>query len=295
MGIVCFDDSSVGVIRAAALLLLCAVVLSGCSSRGSAPVYNRTAQDHSVSSTPHKRPRPPAYSRTYYLVQPGDTLYSIAWRQSLSYRDLASWNGVRPPGYRIFPGQRLRLKAPERSRSGSAPRSSKPVTVATPKTAPKPSIKPAAKPPAYSRPPVAAVNKPAVPKSSSKRLKLAWNWPTKGRVVQTFSAGDDTRKGIWIQGQLGQKVNASESGKVVYAGNGLVGYGNLIIIKHDRSYLSAYGYNSKLLVKEGDEVRRGDVVAYMGTPNTGAQPVLHFEVRRQGRPINPLPLLPRKK
>ena len=281
------------------MLFLCAVVLAGCSSRGSAPVYNRSAQDHSVSTIPLKRPRPPAYPRTYYLVQPGDTLYSIAWRQNLSYRELAGWNGVRPPGYRIYPGQRLRLKPPgqqsDRGRPTSVSRSSKPVTVTTPKSAPKPSVKSAAKPSTYSKPPAVAATKPAAPKASGKRLKLAWNWPTKGRVVQTFSAGNDTRKGIRIQGQLGQKVSASESGKVVYAGNGLVGYGNLIIIKHDRSYLSAYGYNSKLLVKEGDEVKRGDVVAYMGAPNAGAQPVLHFEVRRQGKPINPLPLLPRKK
>ncbi len=94
---------------------------------------------------------------------------------------------------------------------------------------------------------------------------------------------------------MGQTVAASESGRVVYAGNGLVGYGNLIIIKHDQSYLSAYGYNSKLLVSEGEEVKKGEAVAYMGAPNVGAQPVLHFEIRRKGKPINPLPLLPRIK
>ena len=93
---------------------------------------------------------------------------------------------------------------------------------------------------------------------------------------------------------MGQAVTASESGRVVYAGNGLVGYGNLIIIKHDSSFLSAYGYNSKLLVKEGDEVKKGETVAHMGSPNTGAQPLLHFEIRRRGKPVNPLPLLPKK-
>jgi lipoprotein NlpD len=113
-------------------------------------------------------------------------------------------------------------------------------------------------------------------------------------VVQTFTAGNNNRKGIWIEGQMGQPVTAAESGKVVYAGNGLVGYGNLIIIKHNRTYLSAYGYNSRLMVSEGDSVRKGEVVAHMGVPNTGGQPVLHFEIRRQGKPLNPLPLLPRK-
>lgn len=112
--------------------------------------------------------------------------------------------------------------------------------------------------------------------------------------MQTFSPGDDNRKGIWIHGRMGQPVSAAEAGKVVYAGDGLVGYGNLIIIKHDRSYLSAYGYNSKLLVKEGDRVQKGEKVAHMGSPNIGAQPVLHFEIRRQGKPVNPLPLLPSK-
>jgi lipoprotein NlpD len=112
--------------------------------------------------------------------------------------------------------------------------------------------------------------------------------------VQTFSNADSTRKGVWIAGAMGQPVTASAAGKVVYAGNGLVGYGNLIIIKHDKSYLSAYGYNSKLLVGEGDSVKQGDLVARMGSPNSSSQPMLHFEIRKQGKPVNPLPLLPRK-
>ena len=113
-------------------------------------------------------------------------------------------------------------------------------------------------------------------------------------MVQTFARDDDNRKGIWIQGAMGQPVKASEAGKVVYAGNGLVGYGNLIIIKHDQAYLSAYGYNSKLLVNEGDRVNKGEVVARMGSPNIGGQPMLHFEIRRDGKPVNPLPLLPQR-
>jgi lipoprotein NlpD len=129
---------------------------------------------------------------------------------------------------------------------------------------------------------------------AANSLKLLWGWPTKGRVVQTFSAGDDNRQGIWINGSMGQPVAAAEAGKVVYAGSGLVGYGNLIIIKHDHSYLSAYGYNSRLLVKEGAKVKKGDVVAHMGAPNMGGQPVLHFEIRRHGKPVNPLPMLPKK-
>jgi lipoprotein NlpD len=93
---------------------------------------------------------------------------------------------------------------------------------------------------------------------------------------------------------MGQPVTAAEAGKVVYAGNGLVGYGNLVIIKHDAAYLSAYGYNSRLMVSEGDMVKKGEMVAHMGSPNSGGQPLLHFEIRKLGKPVNPLPLLPQK-
>jgi lipoprotein NlpD len=113
-------------------------------------------------------------------------------------------------------------------------------------------------------------------------------------VVQTFSTSDQNRKGVWIGGRVGQPIKAAEAGRVVYAGGGLVGYGNLVIIKHNQNYLSAYGYNSKLLVKEGDNLAKGDIVAQMGSPNSIGRPVLHFEIRKQGKPINPLPLLPRK-
>jgi len=309
-------------LRAAAVLLLSIplVLLSGgCSSRGSAPVYNRTPTADSVRVAPAQPPvqppaqapreRPPVYPRTYYLVQPGDTLYSIAWRQNLSYQQLAGWNGIRPPTYQIFPGQRLRLKPPESHHRPATHVRTLPPRAETPPPSPTVSVRPAPGPPPTAvakpavpsvRPPVHAPKpstttaKPAVPGPAAKNLKLDWDWPTNGKVVQTFSPGDDNRKGIWIHGQMGQPVSAAEAGKVVYAGNGLVGYGNLIIIKHDRSYLSAYGYNSKLLVKEGDMVKKGEKVAIMGTPNVGGQPVLHFEIRRQGKPVNPLPLLPSK-
>ncbi|MEJ2692660.1 MAG: peptidoglycan DD-metalloendopeptidase family protein [Candidatus Thiodiazotropha sp.] len=261
-------------------------MLVGCSTSGSAPVYNRSLSEPPAQAgkTKSTRARPPAYPRSYYLVQPGDTLYSIAWRQNLSYHQLAAWNGIRPPAYQIFPGQRLRLKPPATRHSTQA---------VGPKAAPRVVQQHRSRPPAPTRPPP-VVSKPPKHNGSGKSLKLVWNWPTKGNVVQTFSPGDSNRKGIWIHGRMGQSVNAAEGGKVVYAGNGLVGYGNLIIIKHDRSYLSAYGYNSRLLVREGDRVRKGEVLAQMGAPNVGGQPVLHFEIRRQGKPVNPLSLLPRR-
>jgi lipoprotein NlpD len=233
-------------------------------------------------------------SHTYYLVQEGDTLFSIAWRNNLEYQQLAWWNGIRPPAYQIFPGQRLRLKAPEKKQHTThRPKSAIPRLPSSPATT-------AAVSPPHVKPPSHSVKtQPKTPVTKAQRapvghLKLRWEWPTKGNVVQTFARGDDNRKGIWIRGVLGQPIKASESGKVVYAGNGLVGYGNLIIIKHDQAYLSAYGYNSKLLVNEGDMVKKGEVVAQMGAPNSGGQPVLHFEIRRDGKPVNPLPLLPHR-
>ena len=113
-------------------------------------------------------------------------------------------------------------------------------------------------------------------------------------MVQTYSSNDPTRNGVRIRGISGQSVVAAEAGKVVYSGSGLVGYGNLIIIKHNNNYLSAYGYNKRLLVREGGQVARGEPIAEMGAPRNTAEPVLHFEIRRQGSPINPLPLLPAK-
>ncbi len=289
-------------------LMCCALLfLDACTSKGSAPVYTRETQVApkvvSVQPVLTKQARKPnriKTNRTYYLVQPGDTLYSIAWRHYLEHKQLAAWNGVKSPEYAIYPGQRLRLKPLElrnRKRVERQPkivqkRSSATKTKHSPgatnhasQPAPKPS--PARKT-AQSPPP--KTTPVAVPK---KNVKLTWSWPTKGKIVRTFSSQDHNRKGVWISGREGQPVRAAEAGKVVYAGDGLVGYGNLVIIKHDRDYLSAYGYNRKLLVKEGDKLAKGDIVAYMGSPNSDAQPVLHFEIRKKGKPINPLPLLPR--
>ena len=119
-----------------------------------------------------------------------------------------------------------------------------------------------------------------------------WGWPVKGRIVSSFKAGDPLRKGIKIAGRSGKSILAAESGKVVYSGSGLIGYGRLIIVKHNDNYLSAYGHNRKILVKEGDRVTKGKKIAEMGTANSG-DPMLHFEIRRDGRPVDPIRLLPR--
>ena len=123
--------------------------------------------------------------------------------------------------------------------------------------------------------------------------KLVWRWPVSGKIVSRFKAGDPLRKGIKIKGNSGKAILAAESGKVVYSGSGLIGYGRLIIVKHNDNYLSAYGHNRKILVKEGDRVTKGKKIAEMGTANNGIA-MLHFEIRRDGRPVDPLRLLPRR-
>ena len=126
----------------------------------------------------------------------------------------------------------------------------------------------------------------------TKHGALQWRWPTDGTLVETFSPSDPSRKGVKISGKRNQSVVAAESGDIVYSGSGLVGYGELIIIKHNNDYLSAYGHNNKRLVKEGQRVARGDAIAEMGV--AGGRPLLHFEIRRQGKPVDPVALLPRR-
>jgi len=122
--------------------------------------------------------------------------------------------------------------------------------------------------------------------------QLTWKWPARGRVVSRFNSADPLGKGIKIAGTRGDAIRAAEGGRVVYSGSGLIGYGRLIIVKHNDNYLSAYGHNRKILVKEGDQVTKGQKIAEMGNANDG-NPLLHFEIRRDGKPVDPLRLLPR--
>jgi len=133
--------------------------------------------------------------------------------------------------------------------------------------------------------------KPIFSTDNKNLLKLHWQWPIKGRVVKNFSQSGS--KGIDISGQLGQSVRAAEAGKVVYSGDGLIGYGNLLIIKHNEMYLSAYANNSRLLVSEGQVISKSQVVAEVGKVGSG-QPALHFEIRKNGKPVNPVNYLPKK-
>ena len=204
------------------------------------------------------------------VVQRGDTLYRIATDNGIAARDLAAWNGI-PPPYTIYPGQRLSLY-PGGGRSVTPPRAS----AATPK--------PSAKAPRAASP------APSVAPAASS---VAWRWPADGALLSRFEAGQPTRQGIDIGGNAGAAVRAAGAGTVVYSGSGLVGYGELIIIKHDEHWLSAYGHNRNRLVSEGATVQAGQQIAELG--RTGAsRDMLHFEIRYNGKPVDPLKYLPAK-
>lgn len=240
---------------------------------------------------PTKQPSPPltvkqsrqqAEKPAYYTVRRGDTLYSIAWNYGYDYRDVAAWNNIRSP-YTIYPGQKIRLDPSSRTESGSLQQG--PVVRKKPVAAkqPQPSSKEAA--PAQAAQKHAAVKKPVTTAGP-----LHWTWPTKGKIIQVDTP--ISKNGIDISGRTGQQILAAAPGEVVYSGSGLLGYGRLIIIKHDETYLSAYAHNKELLVKEGDRVSVGQKIALMGQTNNG-RTILHFEIRKNGQPVNPLAYLPK--
>jgi len=192
-----------------------------------------------------------------HIVRGGETLFSISWRYGKDPDDVARWNRL-GDGSLIYPGQVIRLTPP----SGTTSRSS---------TASRPSTKPL----------------PQIPAQPAPK----WSWPTAGKINVGFGAKPGTGTGILINGRAGQPIVAAASGRVVYAGSGLIGYGQLIILKHNETYLSAYGYTASLLVKEGQEVKKGQKIATMGE-GPERKPRLHFEIRRNGKPVNPRPFLP---
>ncbi len=223
---------------------------------------------------------PSRWAPADHVVREGDTLYSIAHANHLDYRVVARWNGIRPP-YVIRPGERIRLTPPP----GGAPASMR-------KPAPAPQPEPEPRP---DRPPAEAERAPASPTpgpdTARERARIRWVWPTEGRLVRDFRNGDPARKGLDIEGREGQPVRSAAAGKVVYSGSGLVGYGRLIIVKHSPAYLSAYGHNRRLLVKEGQRVDTGEKIAEMGRADADSA-MLHFEIRRNGDPVDPERYLP---
>jgi lipoprotein NlpD len=255
------------------LLLLLITTLTACGGGGRAvaPVGS-----YDYSSNKRKITTPPSV----YTVQRGDTLYSISWRYGMDYKEVARINGIRSP-YTIYVGQKLRFKSTGYTRSKSSTRAtSQPVQ-------PKPAAS-ASKPKT-----VTTTSKKAPTPTFTGNQNLQWRWPTQGKIVSSYSNSSPGRKGIDIAGRSGQSVIAAASGKVVYSGSGLPRYGNLLIIKHNDVYLSAYAHNEQLLVKEGQIVKAGQKIATLG--RTGTQrDQLHFEIRRNGKPVDPMRFLPKR-
>ena len=204
------------------------------------------------------------------VVQRGQSVYRIATENGLTALDLALWNDIAPP-YTIHPGQRLRLyPGAQRGVVGNP---------APPRKQGSPAARPATPKPA-----------PVVAPASST---IGWRWPADGGIVETFASGDPTRQGIDIAGKGGQPVRAAADGVVVYSGAGLVGYGELVIVKHNEQWLSAYGHNRARLVNEGQRVQAGQQIAEMGRSGA-ARDMLHFEIRYNGKPLDPQQYLPKR-
>lgn len=240
------------------VLLLAALLLGACG-----PGLYRWEQGHEDPQTAES-----------YDVRKGDTLYSIAWRYGLDYRELARWNGI-GSNFLIYPGQQLRLTPPIGAVTESvavSTTSGETDTRTVPARADQPS----------------EVVTPMPPRPMPRG---AWQWPARGALLAGFGDANATGKGIAIGGSEGDPIMASADGRVVYAGSGLIGYGKIIIVKHSEEYLSAYGHNDTIYVREGEQVKQGDRIATMGR-GPGNKPLLHFEIRIKGEAVDPLAHLP---
>jgi lipoprotein NlpD len=289
-----------------AAAVLVAGLLAGCAAgpRKPAPVEDRSA---GARQQPQQPPQAPAAVTAepvkplpgaehagkpgYYTVRPGDTLIRIALDSGQNWRDVARWNNIENPNV-IEVGQVLRVippvgAVPEVAAVRPAPAASVPPAAAavTPGTSTPRGTVTAPPPQIASVPPITPTPAPAGDED------ISWGWPTTGAATVVASFDEQKNKGVDIAGKPGDPVLASADGRVVYAGAGLRGYGNLIILKHNNTYLSAYAHNQTLLVKEDQTVRKGQKIAEMGS--TDADRVkLHFEIRRQGKPVDPARYLP---
>lgn len=321
-------------------MLAASLLLAGCDLAPRSSVVVTRSPGSYTTARPSAPTPPPGGS---YRVVKGDTLYSIAFRNKVDFRDLAAWNGIGSP-YTIWPGQDLRLSPPgrEAAKSPASVTHTAPAVAAVPVPAPSPA-RPAQPAPATqpgfapvtegaaaasavpapattTNTPVVVAGKPAesvvpppapassvgqtpapvenppastpiVAKGATRSVGgIVWRWPADGALLKKFSSGDAI-PGIEVAGKAGDPVRAAADGVVVYSGNGLVGYGELVIIKHSDSFLSAYGHNRKRLVKEGEKVKAGQVVAEMGSTGA-ARDELQFQIRRDGNPVDPLQFLP---
>ena len=283
-------------------LLLMGLVLTGCGGHGSlAPV---TGVDTASNERPEK-----------HTVRKGETLYAVAWQHGLDYRTLAAWNRLVHP-FVIYPGQTLALSGPSIAEKAD-PKQAPAATVSLPEE-PTLEVRPIPEPGEESSHGAVSIPVGTATEDDASSLHIgngagaavsrveaigpdvfdddtpidAWYWPTQGEVTGRF--GKSGKKGIDLSGARNQPVLAASDGKVVYSGSGLIGYGKLVVLKHNKRFLSAYAHNASILVSEGEVVRAGQRIALMG--RSGSNKVkLHFEIRRDGEPVDPLDYLPGQK
>ena len=311
-------------------ILLACMLLVGCATSQKAPVVERApaAKKTEPAKAPVKKPAAAEkdWRPDTYTVKKGDTLYSIGLEYGFDYKDIAQWNDIQPP-YVIRVGQTLKLKdskaagasqessdvvaTPLKTESEAivkplddtaAPKtiSGEPPLLTEPKAFKEPyseqamaaaTVEPAAKP--AEKPTEAAAKVEPAEKAVAPAVpdgEIDWSWPASGKVLAGFNDTANA-KGVDIAGAMGQPVHAAAPGKVVYSGAGLRGYGKLVIIKHNKTYLSAYAHNSQILVKEGQDVVKGQKIAEMGSTDTD-RVKLHFEIRKLGKPVDPIKYLP---
>ncbi len=297
------------------------VFLSSCTSTY-APVEQRGSKYSSKNY--HNGPLP-----YYYTVRKGDTLYSTAWKYGLDYKQIAYNNHIKSP-YRIYSGQKLRIRPAysghtassykKTARTSSSGSSKKYVSKGSTKSSSKTKVSGSSgrhnssskyKQKSSSKKTITSTKTRSSKKNTGSRVKrgsttkavsknktaafkgnrrLKWIWPVKGKIIQRYSPGSG-KKGIDISAPKGTLIKSAEAGKVVYSGQGLVGYGRLVIIKHNDTYLSAYAHNQQLLVNEGQLVKKGQNIAHLGRSGTNRYK-LHFEIRKNGKPVNPISYLP---
>jgi lipoprotein NlpD len=272
----------------AAAAVAAAAAASAAATPASAPATAAIESKPAVASVPADpaKPLPGAENAGkpgYYTIKPGDTMIRIGLETGQNWKDLVKWNNMDNPNI-VEVGQVLRV-VPPGTEAGAATRPVTPARVETRPLDAKPASAAAGATPTAPVAPVAA----QAPTAREPDDDVSWMWPAAGAVVAPFEEGKT--KGLVFAGKAGDAVLAAAEGKVVYAGSGLRGYGNLVILKHNNTYLTAYAHNQALLVKEDQAVKRGQKIAEMGSTDA-SRVQLHFEIRRQGKPIDPAKLLP---
>jgi len=273
-------SSSYGVLRMIRLLSSSVVILllSACSASQYAPVQDLGYSTAQIVSANRVQNSPLSYQ-----VKPGDTMFAIAWRFGWDYKKLAKANAINSP-YTIYVGQVIYFNEINDNSAIKVPIQKgavkKPIVIAkeTPKKQPSSVSK--------------IVDNSLKLKAYTGSKSVKWSWPLRGKLIQVFANKAGASNGIDLSSSLGQPVKAASSGIIVYSGSGIQGYGKLVVVKHNNTFLSAYAYNSRILVAEGARVNAGQVIAEVGK-GPQLDPRLHFEIRKNGKPVNPLRYLPK--